>query len=169
MNVTTIETSLHKIADAYRLKLAGISDLQFQETPPIGGWSYSEVYFHIWDASMLSFELVKNCTNGIGKERPTKLIPRLILFFGSLPPAKYKAPDQLAERLKKVSKAEAAALIDHFMQALEQECSKIRLASALVKNKHPRLGYFNAEQWLRFIEIHLKHHYKQLQRIEKSF
>jgi hypothetical protein len=169
MNVTTIETSLHKIADAYRLKLSVISDLQFQETPPIGGWSYSEVYFHIWDASMLSFELVKNCANGIGKDRPTKLIPRLILFFGSLPPAKYKAPDQLAERLKKVTKAEAVTLIDNFIQELEQARSKIHLASPIIKNKHPRLGYFNAAQWLRFIEIHLKHHYKQLQRIENSF
>jgi len=27
----------------------------------------------------------------------------------------------------------------------------------------------NARQWLRFIEIHLKHHIKQLKRIEKSF
>jgi glycosyltransferase involved in cell wall biosynthesis len=30
-------------------------------------------------------------------------------------------------------------------------------------------GYLNAKQWLRFIEIHLNHHLKQLNRIENSF
>jgi hypothetical protein len=42
-------------------------------------------------------------------------------------------------------------------------------AQANVKTPHPKLGYLNANQWLRFIEIHLKHHYQQLKRVEKSF
>jgi hypothetical protein len=169
MDVKLIYYSLHKIADAYRLQLKSIPDLQFQQTPASGGWSYSEVYSHIWDASLLSLEPVKSCIKGQGKKEPTKLIPRLILFFGSLPPGKFKVPKRIESRVKKITKIEAEQLMDQFLMELEIDYSQISMASPEIKNQHPRLGYFNAAQWLRFIEIHLKHHYKQLQRIEKSF
>jgi hypothetical protein len=168
MDVKSVYSSLHKIADAYRLKLTSIPDVQFKQTPPVGGWSYSEVYSHIWDASLLSLEPIKNCIKGVGKNEPTKLIPRLILFFGSLPPGRYKVPKRIESRVKKITKRDAEELIDQFLIELEIDYNQIVNASPEIKNQHPRLGYFNASQWLRFIEIHLKHHYKQLQRIEKS-
>jgi hypothetical protein len=169
MNVTKIFNSLNTIAEQYRTKLMQIEDQQFQKTPPIGGWSYSEVYAHIWDASLLSLEPVKNSIKGIGKEEKTKLIPKLILFFGRLPPGKFKVPKTLESRVRKISKEEAEDFINRFLEELVADYSRINKASLKLKNPHPRLGYFNATQWLRFIEIHLKHHFKQLQRIEKSF
>jgi hypothetical protein len=58
------------------------------------------------------------------------------------------------------------------MSMAEEELAKtlplIAHANSKIKTKHPRLGYLNAKQWLRFIEIHLHHHLKQLNRIENS-
>ena len=34
------------------------------------------------------------------------------------------------------------------------------------KKKHPGLGYFNAEEWFQFAEIHLRHHLHQKNKIE---
>ncbi|MEJ7682627.1 MAG: hypothetical protein WKG06_33175 [Segetibacter sp.] len=28
------------------------------------------------------------------------------------------------------------------------------------KTKHPGLGYFNANEWLQFAEMHFRHHFK---------
>ncbi|WP_432714282.1 DUF1569 domain-containing protein [Pedobacter sp.] len=169
MQNAKILSSLHHIIESYQTKLNTYSDLAFQTTPPIGGWSYSEVYSHIFDISLLSLETLEKCLEGLGKNRPTAFAAKVILYFGMLPPGKHKVPKALASRVKVISKVEAAAMIQQFMQQLEQDSKQMSRARIDIKNPHPRLGYLNAAQWLRFIEIHLKHHLKQLNRIEKSF
>ena len=170
MTAAKIKVSIHQIVDAYKAKLSSYNEDVFEKTPPINGWSYSEVYSHIFDSSLLSLIALENASNGKGEKKPTHFIVKLILVFGSLPPAKkYEVPKRLASRVKKISKTEALDFILEFEKALEDSYPLIAQASKSIKTKHPRLGYLNAKQWLRFIEIHLKHHLKQLVRIEESF
>lgn len=170
MNAAKIKVSLHHIVDAYKAKLSSYPDEIFQRSPPINGWSYSEVYSHIFDSSLLSLIALENSAKGKGEDKPTHFVVKLILLLGSLPPAKkYKVPKRLAERVKKISKTEAMDFILEFEKTLVDAYPLVANANEKCKTKHPRLGYLNAKQWLRFIEIHLKHHLKQLVRIEKSF
>lgn len=169
MGNAAVVSSLKSISSRYRDMLQNISEADFQLTPPIGGWSYSEVYSHIFDASLLAMQPMEDCINGTGQERETAFPVKVILFFGSLPPGKFKVPKYLVSRVRKITRAEADAFINEFNLRLQKDEALIDKADKLIKNKHPRLGYLNAAQWLRFIEIHLKHHLKQLKRIEKSF
>ncbi|MBO9674943.1 MAG: DinB family protein [Sphingobacteriaceae bacterium] len=170
MRAAKIKASIHRTVDAYKSKLSAYADDVFQQQPPIAGWSYSEVYSHIFDSSLLSLRAVDHAAKGKGEDKPTAFAVRLILLLGALPPARqYKMPERLAGRVKKISKIEALDLILEFEEALDDNYPSVGLANANCKIKHPRLGYLNAKQWLRFIEIHLKHHLKQLERIEKSF
>ena len=170
MNIAKVKASIIKIVGAYKSKLSTYPDTNFHQTPPILGWSYSEVYSHIFDASLLSLIALENSAKGKGEDKPTHFIVKLILFFGTFPPAKkYKVPKRLIERVKKISKIEATDFINQFEKELDIAFPSISSAKKNSKTKHPRLGYLNAEQWLRFIEIHLKHHLKQLNRIENSF
>ena len=170
MSTNKIFSSLHKIAAAYKAELNRINDTQFQLVPPISGWSYSEVYAHIWDASLLTLEMMEDCLNGKGKHnKPTVFVTRLILLFGAFPPGRYKTPPILDGRVKLISKPEAIALIDTFISRLDVDVESMNRAQDDIKTLHPKLGYLNAREWLRFMEIHLKHHYQQLKRIEKSF
>lgn len=170
MATSTILSNLKKINQKYLQKLYNYDEATFCISPPQGGWSYSEVYFHIFDASILSLQAVDECLKKRGKDKPTLFVARLILFFGAFPPAvRLRAPKQIADRIKKVNKAEAKALILQFQEMLEQTTESLHQAEKNIKNKHPRLGYLNAKQWLRFIQIHLNHHLKQLKRIEKRF
>jgi len=170
MNTAKVKVSLHQIIASYRAKLSGYADHDFQRTPPIAGWSYSEVYAHIFDASLLSLIALNNSITGRGEKKPTHFIVRLILLLGAFPPSqKYKVPNRIADRVRKISKTEALDFILEFETALKTSYPTIPAANPQLKTKHPRLGYLNAGQWLRFIEIHLKHHLKQLERIENSF
>jgi len=170
MGTKKVFSSLHKIAAAYTSELERIDDRQFELVPPIGGWSYSEVYAHIWDASLLTLKTLEDCLNGKGKHnKPTAFVTMLILSFGAFPPGRYKTPPILNGRVKVITKAEAHSLITAFLAQLEIDYKNMDRAQDDVKTPHPKLGYLNANQWLRFIEIHLKHHYKQLKRIQKSF
>lgn len=170
MTATKIKASIHRVVDAYKSKLSNYPDDVFQITPPIYGWSYSEVYSHIFDSSLLSLIAFERAATGKGESKPTHFMVKLILLLGALPPAqKYKVPKRLEERVKKISKTEALDFILEFEKALDDNYPLLAHAKANSKTKHPRLGFLNAKQWLRFTEIHLKHHLKQLERIEKSF
>lgn len=170
MNTVKIISSIQQVVQNYKSRLASIDDSKFQQSREDGSWSYSEVYQHIFDLSILSLTELDKCLSGDGKSRKTHWIARLILYFGRFPPAmKFKVPKPLAPRVKKISSAQASGMIDKFLKQLEPYGTKIVLSNPDVKTAHPRLGYLNATQWLRFIEIHLKHHLKQLDRIDKSF
>jgi hypothetical protein len=161
---------VQQIVQNYQLKLRDINEAQWQQTPAIGGWSYAEVYYHIFDASMLSLLQLIDSAEGKGKVKPTAFRVKAILFLGMLPPGKrFKAPKLLTERLRKVSKNEILQMIETFLDRLEMAFQKIKSADLSIKAPHPVMGYLNSQHWLRFIGIHLNHHLKQLNRIEKSF
>ncbi|MCY1505545.1 DinB superfamily protein [compost metagenome] len=169
MNHKKLGRSVHKAISRYASRLDQISDAEFNRTPGKGGWSYSEVYSHIFDSTLLSLMAISNCIKGEGRIEPTAPAVKAILFFGMLPPGKrYKVPKRLADRVKKISRTEAAQLIENTLLQFEKVKAGIPLASTKIKVAHPRLGYLNAAQWLRFIEIHFNHHLKQLKRIEKD-
>ncbi|RZL45986.1 MAG: hypothetical protein EOP00_16420 [Pedobacter sp.] len=170
MNTTKVYQSILRIVNAYQAKLDTKGEEDFILTPPIGGWSYSEVYSHIFDASLLSLIALNNCIKGEGEIKPTHFGTKVVLFFGALPPGKkYKVPKRLVDRVKKINLMAAQQFITDFELQLLKIHPLIDNANPKIKTKHPRLGYLNAKQWLRFIEIHLKHHLKQLKRIENSF
>lgn len=161
---------IQKIVSKYQLKLQKTDDSKWHTMPSIQGWSYSEVYFHIFDASSLSLLQLIASAEGKGKVKPTAFVVKLILFMGMLPPGKkFVAPKTLTERLKKLSKEEISTMMDEFLVRLSLAFPQIENADLLIKTPHPRMGYLNAGHWLRFIAIHLNHHLKQLNRIEKSF
>ena len=169
MNTEKVYQSLLKIITNYRARLPEIGEEDFTITPTDGGWSYSEVYAHIFDASLLSLIAMANCIKGDGENKPTAFAVKVILFFGSLPPGKkYKAPKRLVDRVKKINTMAAQQLITDFELQLVRWYPEIKNANQKIKTKHPRLGYLNAQDWLRFIEIHLKHHFKQLIRIDEK-
>ena len=170
MNIAKVHRSIAQTVNAYQQKLHTYKEDNFQLTPPIGGWSYSEVYSHIFDASLLSLMALNNCIRNEGEDKPTAFGVKLVLFFGQLPPGqKYKVPKRMADRVKKITLANAQQLITDFELQLAKLYPQVANASPKSKIKHPRMGYLNAKQWLRFIEVHLNHHLKQLKRIEHSF
>ncbi|MDQ7950171.1 MAG: DinB family protein, partial [Cellulomonas sp.] len=134
-----------------------IDEAHFVHSPPIGGWSISEVYAHIFDSSLLSLMAIARIIKGDGELQPTHWAVRLILFFGSLPPGKkYEAPARLKERVKKINKMAAQQLLTDFELQLAKIYPLLEKPVSGLKVKHPRLGYLDAKQWFRFIEIHLK-------------
>lgn len=169
MNTAGIFSSVKNTTAAYRKRLQEVQSEKFDLSPADGGWSYAEVYAHIFDLSILSLEAIDRCLSGDAKQRKTPFITRAILFFGAFPPAiKFKVPKQFESRVRKISIAEANQLINEFERQLQPYAEKVKTALPNQKTAHPRLGYLNAEQWLRFIEIHLNHHLKQLKRIDKQ-
>ncbi|MFM6954270.1 MAG: DinB family protein [Sphingobacteriaceae bacterium] len=169
MSINRIAVRIQESTARYEAFLDNLSETDFQQNPKAGGWSYAEVYSHIFEANLISLLALEKCVKGTAEENTKSMHPAvwLILFFGKFPPGKIKAPARIAAMVKQISPAEARKLMQAFNQRLLELVPKVSEASSTQKAKHPRLGLLTARQWLRFIEIHTKHHEKQLHRIAK--
>jgi hypothetical protein len=171
MSIAELKTSILNSVNEYSNFIINVSEEDFQKNPEGGGWSYSEVYSHLFQSNLGSLIAAEKCINGTGERsrKRANWVVRAILFFGYLPPGKIKAPARIAAMVSKIDKEQARNLIVRFKSRLTDICPRIEKASPDIKIKHPRLGLLNAKQWFRFIEIHTRHHQKQLERIKKNF
>jgi len=167
MSLQSQYRSLVGYVDNYSALLETLKDDEFQLNPAEGVWSYSEVYSHVFQANLGSLIAAEKCINGTAERDSSRIhwLAGLILFIGLFPPGKIKAPARIAAMVKKISKEEARNLIVKFRSRLELIAPEISKAAADRKVRHPRLGLLNAAQWFRFMQIHTRHHERQLDRI----
>ena len=171
MNTAKIKQSIDTLLAAYHDRLAQIPDDLFTQTPTTGGWSYAEVYAHVLQACYGSLVSIQKCASGTGEfdNKGTAIAARLVLWAGRFPPGKIKAPKHIAALVTKMSKPDVLNLFDKVTMRLNDVLTMVAHAQRTSKFKHPRLGLLNAPQWLRFIEIHTRHHLKQLKRLDINF
>lgn len=171
MNIAKELKSINAALDEYRRQLDTIPDKQFDVTPPKGGWSYAEVYSHIMQATIGGSIMLERCTHKTSK--PVKggvnWLGKYTLFMGLFPPVRIKTPEAAAARMapQKISKEEAKNLIIKCRQRMEAMAILISENPSSRRAQHPRMGMLNANQWFKFIRIHLQHHLKQLTRISR--
>lgn len=170
MSLTVIARRTEVLFSAYEGYLEKITDMDFQQQPAPGAWSYAEVFSHVYTANQACFMAIENCIKDKAEVTTQKasLPGRIILWTGIFPPVKIKAPKRIAAMVQKITKEDAARHLQQLRDMLQRLLPDIPKAAPNQKAVHPRMGYFDAKQWLRFIEIHTRHHLKQLQRIEKS-
>ncbi|WP_259068433.1 DinB family protein [Mucilaginibacter sp. X4EP1] len=170
MNIAKERKAIDEALDSYRSQLDTIPDEMFTLTPPDGGWSFAEAYSHILQATLGSLIALERCTHDNCK--PTKeglnIFGKIMLFTGVFP--RVKAPEKVNAKMPaiKIDKEEARNLIVKCRMRLDEITPLIKKSSPASRHKHPRLGMLNAKQWLKFIRIHLKHHLKQLKRIDEK-
>jgi hypothetical protein len=173
MTIEAERRAIEAALDVYRSRLDIIPDEQFELTPPGGGWSYSEVYCHILQATLGSTMALEKCTLSmcLPTSKGRSPIGLFVLTFNRFPPVKVKVPAIIAERnpIKKISKEDARNLIVKCRKRITDVAPLIHDSATDKRIKHTRMGMLNAAQWFKFILIHLNHHIKQLNRIEKKF
>jgi hypothetical protein len=171
MTLEAERRAIEAVLDEYRARLDVITDGQFDVTPANGGWSYAEVYSHIMQATLGSTLALEKCTSSacLPTTKGRNLVGRLVFTINSIP-VRIKMPPMMAQKNppKKISKEEARNLIVKCRKRINEVFALIHDSSPHKRIKHPRFGMLNARQWFKFILIHLNHHVKQLNRVEKN-
>ena len=169
MNIHKERRKIDAVLNNYRAQLDSIPDELFNISPPGGGWSYAEVYSHILQATIAASMGLERCTHVVpsSKKGDVNLLGRLVLLFGRFPPVKITAPDIVNAKMPAVniSKEEARNLIVKCRKRIDTVIEYVEKAPQNARVKHPRLGMLNAQQWFKFMRIHLAHHLNQLNRI----
>jgi len=173
VNLLKERKAIEGALDSYRARLDTIPDDLFTMTPHEGSWSFAEVYSHILQATLGSCIALERCANNNCKPTNNRLtlLGRLMMFTGRFPPVRVKVPQAVAAKIPalKIDKEEAKNLLIKCRKRIEELAPLVNNALPTAKHKHARLGALDARQWFKFIKIHLLHHLKQLDRIQKKF
>jgi hypothetical protein len=171
MTLEAERRAIEATLDEYRARLDAITDEQFDATPASGGWSYAEVYSHIMQATLGSTIALEKCTSSacLPTTKGRNLLGMVVFTLNDIP-VRIKMPAMMAQKNPphKISKEDARNLIVKCRKRTNDVFILIHDSSPHKRIKHPRFGLLNARQWFKFILIHLNHHIKQLNRVEKN-
>jgi DinB superfamily len=161
----------HSLQQSFTTWIDALSDYDLedlQKQPEAGSWSMGQLYVHLVQSSRFFLDQVKTC-NSNNDNADQQHAPAAIAIFtnNELPDMRIEGPPSNKTTPQPNDKERLVrsltALRDEF------EAARINAADSTFKGKtlHPGLKYFNAEEWLKFTDIHLRHHLRQKQRIDE--
>ena len=149
--------------------LGNYSLAQLHQQPAPGSWSLGQVYTHIIDDTRYQVSQMRAalCTE---ENATAAMHPNARSMF-----ANNSFPDMLIQGPATDQPIPQPDSKPAVMQALIQIKNEVNNAWETVdpfittgKSLHPGLGYFSGVEWLQFIDMHLRHHFKQKQRIDEK-
>ena len=130
-------------------------------------WSLGQMFLHVIESTDFFLDNVESClTDRQNAEEPTTDRAGKVFSENELPDIEIVGPasNDLTPQPERIESLREG------LTSLKQRAVIIR--EKLVgdppsgKVKHPGLGYFDAAQWYHFADIHVRHHLRQLPRME---
>ena len=138
--------------------------------PDPESWSLGQVYKHLVNETRYYISQVEECleTNDHAMEK-MKVNGVTMLSNNAFPDMRIKGePDSIAKIQQPASQAQLKQEMADLKIAMNNLWKRIIMSPAVGKTMHPGLGYFNAMEWFQFAEMHLRHHFRQKNRIEEE-
>lgn len=145
---------------------------QFKEKVKGEGWTMGQVYDHIvYGTYNFHLKHINDCVLRMnGSEVGKKNFRGKILFLmGGMPPVRIKGLP--ASKYVPAQPENPEKFKDEFYKFLKvvHRASKEAGESELgYKTEHSVLGWLDAMEWLKLIEMHLRHHMRQKKRMDES-
>lgn len=171
---SNVEKSFRKL-EAQRkqllTELQSLNETQISFSSGDGVWSINQVLMHLLQAEKGTLQYMQKKNQavtlpraGLGASFRSKMLTAVLRS-----PFRYKAPKRIGEPPKSASRSDILQTWDEtreqlyrFLRGLPNE----RIKSAIFY--HPRGGYFNVFHTLQFFNEHIKHHKKQIRRIQNA-
>lgn len=154
--------------------LQDYSEEDLQKKPAKDSWSLALLFDHIIKVAY-SYQLLNaNSTyKGVEKKGTKNFFGLAVISLNILPKMKIKMesfPLELVQKFTPEVKNKAMLLKDFskFIKEVNNTFDKLSDYNPKVKQKHPMFGYLNVLEWLSLLEIHMKHHEKQREKIVKK-
>ncbi len=141
--------------------------IQLCAKPSPKSWSLGQVYMHLIEDTNYYIEKIKICVSTDNNENEEASPYAKTMFLNN------DFPDEVIEGAPANSRIPQPGNKEQLMKclvSLKDEMNNIEILISKSpfkgKTKHPGLNYFNANEWFRFAEMHLRHHLRQKKRIE---
>lgn len=141
---------------------------QLSAKPSPTGWSPGQLYMHLIDATNYFIKQAQICatTNDNAKEEASTNAKTMFLN-NEFPDAILEGLPSNAGTPQPVSKNQLISELIHLKDEINKAEAMISKSQYKGKTKHSGLGYFNANEWLQFAEMHFRHHLRQKKRLDE--
>ena len=138
------------------------------QKPADKSWSLGQVYMHIIDDTHYFAEQIRLAlkTND-NADKPMHEDAIMIFKNDGFPDIKI-VNTTAGQPLQPFNIAALKDGLNTIKQEIAALCADHNLDSAQGKTRHPGLLYFSALDWLRFAEMHMRHHLRQKKRIDEE-
>lgn len=133
-------------------------------------WSLGQVFLHLISETNYYIEQIEYCLTHHENASEQMTENGLLMFANNeFPDERIKNDAPSNQNVPQpTSKSDLLEQMLSLKTQLNLLWVKVMDIKPLGKTKHPGLGYFNAQEWLQFAEMHLRHHFRQRKRIENA-
>ena len=164
---------LHKILKTINQWEAELSSYEFEKLllkPHDDSWSLGQVYMHlIQSTTEFHVKQIEIASSTDEQKTRRKNVEGFMAFhvLKSLPPIKIKVPPSEDYTPKQPQNKEQ--ILNGLIMTKEVLTASMKYFQNNKggKTKHPGLSYLNSIEWLKLIEMHFRHHFRQKARIDQ--
>jgi hypothetical protein len=157
--------------DSIEIWIAALQQYDFKELlakPGPASWSIGQVYTHLIGETRYYMEQVECCLdkNENASEEMTANA-KMMFEKNEMPDQRIKGDSFIADNVKQPeSKEQLQKEMLELKSRMNILWTRIINSDCAGKAQHPGLGYFSAAEWVRFSDMHLRHHLRQKRRID---
>jgi DinB family protein len=140
---------------------------QLSAKPSPASWSMGQLYMHLIQSTHFFIRQIKICTSGNDNINEEAFDAAKAMFRNNeFPDLLLEGPPSNATTPQPVSKEYLVTELQHLKDEINKEGALISASQYRGKTKHFGLGYFTANEWLQFAEMHFRHHLRQKKRLD---
>lgn len=140
---------------------------QLHQAPAPGAWSLGQVYTHLIDDTRYQVEQMKIALSTTeNAEREMAENAKIMFGNNSFPDMLIQGPATYQVVAQPASKQEVLQALVQIRNEVNEIWQDVDPAMAIGKSRHPGLDFFSAIEWLQFMEMHMRHHFRQKKRID---
>ncbi|MGO1060110.1 DinB family protein [Planococcus sp. FY231025] len=152
-----------KLLVQFQKDLCRYSDEHLKTIPSPGVWSVGQMYDHLIVVAHEYLDNLETCARS-AEDQPlgkTEYGERLFKD-GGFPPVKIRLPDELnAPPDNSGSRADLNARMEELIRRMARWETELDAIDPHTKVRHGGFGWLNAEEWLKLVEMHFRHHLRQ--------
>ncbi|MCS6796009.1 MAG: DinB family protein [Raineya sp.] len=171
INLAEITEKIQMHLQVYSNSLTAYSDEAFIFKADENTWSLGQMYEHLLISTEFFMAQVRGCLKEEkgGWEGEKTPVGEQIFAFGSFPPIEIKVPEKYQTAGEPVAKAKSfyQERFAELIQDLPSLQKEIEANPTNYKRKHAIFGMITASEWFWCIEAHLRHHFRQKEKLEK--
>lgn len=158
-----MKSELFQVLSWWIDNLNALSEDQLKVRPAAGGWTPGQLYVHLIIDTGFYIEQIGMCiSNSDHADAGMNASAENMFRDHAFPDMRIEGDPSHATMRQPANKAELSEGLLKIRNDMEQLADRIAIAGHRGKTRHPGLGYFGAEEWFLFADMHLRHHQKQL-------
>ena len=161
-----------KFTDTIDLWINALNGFEFDQLllkPGAESWSLGQLYIHLLNETQYFLSQVELCLQS-NEHSSEQMIEKAKNMFRSdeFPDERAKGDPVAANNMQQpVDKSSITTALLRLKKKINLLGKRVLESGYTGKTQHPGLGYFNAEEWFQYAEMHMRHHLRQKRRLEE--